>query len=112
MKDVVFRRMYDVKPDDLFSFAVGDYLYKYNYDIEEVKNHYIYGAILESGDINDEFFKLMDIIMSGGNGVAMVIFDINKISAADINQLLKLDNTHGFEEMRDCYEDRVVFARD
>lgn len=122
MDSVIFKKMeYLPKSVDgtdhealpLFGFAVDEYLAKYDIDPDYAIEHlYIFGAVLEHKDINDDFFELMlNNIMQGGNGVCMLVFDVNNLNDEEIRRLRGLEGPRGFEELNNCYEDRIVFAR-
>ena len=100
----------------MFGFAAGEYLTKYDIEPGVVAGDnpfYVFGAILEPADNNDttiEFIK--NVIMAAGNNVAMVVFDIDNIELAAILKWQEaLEGVNGFEEIHDCYEYRIVFAR-
>ena len=122
MDSVIFKKMeclpkpinggnYESLP--IFGFAVDEYIVKYGVSLDDIKDFYIFGAVLNSGDINDDFFELMsNIIMQGGNNVCMLVFDTNNLTVTEEASLKRLEGHHGFEEIEDCYEDRIVFARE
>lgn len=116
MDSVIFKKMEMTSSDNgiapLFGFAVDEYIVKYGVSPDDIKDFYIFGAVLNSGDVNDDFFELMlNNIMQGGNGVCMLVFDINNLNDEEIRRLRGLEGPRGFEEIDDCYEDRIVFAR-
>jgi len=95
----------------LFGFAVHDYIAKYNLKPEDVEKMYIWGAILEEEDERDEMLGMLDVLTISDN-LALFIFDINSISDEFVGRLRELfEQYEQFEELKDCYEGRIVFGR-
>lgn len=97
----------------LFGFACADYLSKYNADKATMDDRYIFGGILESdANVNADFFRFVKLLMKNDKDLVMVIIDIDAISDDSLNEIMEeLDGAFGFEELKDVYEDRIVFAR-
>ena len=116
MTDIIVKRFGQAKEISagmypLFGFAVQDYMAKYNLKPEDVEKMYIWGAILEEEDECDEMLGTLDVLTISDN-LVLFIFDINSISNEFVGRLRDLfEQYEQFEELKDCYEDRIVFGR-
>lgn len=122
MDSIVFKKFGDTKAIGegrfpIFGFAVADYLAEQNLthdDLEDMASDYIFGAVLEHGDINEGFYALMNKLLDDGAGalVSMFVFDYGNTTTKDIEALTNFfENTAGMRELKDVYEDRIVFVR-
>lgn len=115
MMDLVFRKLEcTAEPKDsvypLFGFAINDYAAKYGMPSEALKDFWIFGAILDKSDDSYNFFAFMNSLREAGN-IRLFVFDINYISNDFVDKLVQKFEADGiYEELKDCYEDRVVFA--
>lgn len=101
----------------LFGFAVADYLAEQNLtteDLEDLASDYIFGAVMEHGDLNEDFHAFMEKLLSDEDGVlvSMCVFDFGTFTDQDIEDLkFWFENAAGWRELKDVYEDRIVFVR-
>lgn len=98
----------------LFGFACADYMAVYNADPETMADCYIFGAIIQDVDINTnvDLFRFIKTLMKHDKNLAMIVLDIDGISDDNLDTIKEeLDGTFGFDELKDVYEDRIVFAR-
>lgn len=96
----------------LFGFAVGDYLKTYNIPAESAVDYRIFGAVLYSHDVNNDLFQLLKHLIRNNSSLALMVFDIDTLEKEDCDSLMEnLDGAYGFTELKDVYEDRIVFAR-
>lgn len=98
-----------VKP--LFGFAVEDYMAKYGYAEEQLANKYGFGMILNGYDVEEGIQKKLKDL-SDDFGILMFVFGFNGIRFADFKLLEAYLNDLGYTELKDVYEDRVVFAKE
>lgn len=98
-----------VKP--LFGFAIEDYMEKYGYTKAQLANEYGVGIILNGGD-TEEGIKKEIKDLSDDFGVLMFVFGFDRVLYADFKTLETYLNGLGYSELKDVYEDRVVFAKE
>lgn len=98
-----------VKP--LFGFAVEEYMAKYGYTEEKLANEYGFGMVLNGYDVEEGIQKKLKDL-SDDFGVLMFVFGFNGIRFADFKLLEAYLNELGYSELKDVYEDRVVFAKE
>ena len=98
-----------VKP--LFGFAVEDYMAEYGYTKEQVANKYGFGMSLNGYDVEEGIQKKLKDL-ADDFGVLMFVFDFNGVRFADFKLLEDYLNDLGYFELKDVYEDRVVFAKE
>ena len=112
MNSIVFKKMYipdnEAATGGLFEFAISDYMAEYSRVQESVEDFTIFGAVLEPGDVTDSFFELIERLTGANDDIKMLIFDVNRISDNDIAELRRFIEMY---ELKDVYEDRIVFAR-
>jgi hypothetical protein len=95
----------------LFGFAVSDYIE--HYDIKDssiIEGDYIFGAVLDKDDITDKLLDLIAAFIAYEENLSMIIFDINNITDDDIVKLKDYLESLYFTELKDVYEDRIVFV--
>lgn len=97
-----------VKP--LFGFAVEEYMAAYGYTKEQMANEYGFGVILNGYDVEEGIKKKIKDL-SDDFGVLMFVFGFDGIRFADFKHLEAYLNYLGYFELKDVYEDRVVFAK-
>lgn len=94
----------------LFGFAVMDYMDECCVPEEDIKDKYVFGAVLRTGRIDDEFFAFCRMLM-GEPDILLMVFDYNDVTKEEIELLKKnLNGLNGFKELENVYEDRIVFA--
>ena len=98
-----------VKP--LFGFAVEDYMAKYGYTKEQLANEYGFGMILNGYDVEEGIQKKVKDL-SDDFGILMFVFGFNGVRYTDFKLLETYLNDLGYSELKDVYEDRVVFAKE
>lgn len=98
-----------VKP--LFGFAVEDYMAKYSYTKEQMANKYGFGMVLNGYDVEEGIQKKVKDL-SDDFGVLMFVFGFAGVRFADFKLLEAYLNDLGYLELKDVYEDRVVFAKE
>lgn len=104
----------------LFGFAVADYCAEYSVDLKDIPaDECIIGAILEPDDFKGSKLCIEDLTdelccaVDERESVRMFVFDINTISNRNIVELKNyIENSLGFKELENVYEDRVVFAKE
>lgn len=92
----------------LFAFAVDEYRAAYNRSKEDVEEFTIFCSVLEPGDVTDDFFELIERLTGTHDDIKMLIFDINGLCDDEIAELQRFIE---MAELKDVYEDRIVFAR-
>lgn len=92
----------------LFAFAVDDYLAAYNRSKEDVEEFTIFGSVLEPGDVTDGFFELIERLTIEYDDIKMLVFDVNGLCDDEIAELRRFIEMN---ELKNVYEDRIVFAR-
>ena len=97
-----------VKP--LFGFAVEEYMAAYGCTKEQMTNEYGFGMILNGYDVEEGIKKKLKDL-SDDFGVLMFVFGFNGVRFADFKLLEAYLNDLGYFELKDVYEDRVVFAK-
>lgn len=118
MNSIVFDKIgkrYDAKSQGgirpLFGFAVDDYIEHYEIkDPSIIEDDYILGAVLDKGDITDKFLDLIAAFIAYEENLSMIIFDINNITDDDIVKIKDYLEPLYFTELKDVYEDRIVFV--
>jgi hypothetical protein len=119
MDGVIYKKFVISEDDDLyplFGFACADYNTKYNADPALMQNYYIFGAVIQEEDMHEELyphmFRFIKKLMKKDTELAMVVLGSNSISDEFHEKIMEeLDGAFGFEELKDVYEDRIVFAR-
>lgn len=118
--DGVIYKKFMVSEDDalypLFGFACADYNAKYNINPEQMADYYIFGGVIQEEDMYEELyphmFRLIKKLMKKDSELAMVVLGVNGISDEFCKKIKEeLDGAFGFDELKDVYEDRIVFAR-
>lgn len=95
-----------------FGFACANYMTVYNADPETMADCYIFGGIIRDIDVNVDLFRFIKTLMKHDKNLAMIILDINGVSDDNLDMIKEeLDGAFGFDELKDVYEDRIVFAR-
>lgn len=97
-----------VKP--LFGFAVEEYMAAYGYTKAQMDNEYGVGMILNGYDVEEEIYKKVKAF--DDLGVLMLVFGFDGVRFADFKLLEAYLNDLGYSELKDVYEDRVVFAKE
>lgn len=94
----------------LFGFAVEDYKAECGLTDEDIKDKYVFGAVLCTGHVDEELFAFCRMLM-GEPEVLLLVFDYNDTTKEEI-ELLKehIEGINGFKELENVYEDRIVFA--
>lgn len=114
MNSIVFRKMYistreETSPiRDRFAFAIDDYRTAYNRSKEDVEEFTIFGSVLEPGDVTDDFFELIERLTGTHDDIKMLVFDVDGLCVFEIAELRRFIE---MDELKDVYEDRIVFAR-
>ena len=117
MEEVVYKKFGNTREISegvfsLFGFACADYMAVYNADPETMADCYIFGGIIRDIDINVDMFRFIKTLMKHDKNLAMIILDINGISDDNLDIIKEeLDGAFDFKELKDVYEDRIVFAR-
>lgn len=118
--DGVIYKKFAISEDDtfypLFGFACADYNMKYNADPTQMQNYYIFGAVIQEEDMDEEvhphMFRLIKKLMKKDTELAMVVLGVKGVPNEFREKIMEeLDGAFGFEELKDVYEDRIVFAR-
>lgn len=118
--DGVIYKKFGISEDDtfypLFGFACAAYNMKYNADLTQMENYYIFGGVIQEEDMDEELyphmFRLIKKLMKKDTELAMVVLGVNGVSDEFRKNIMEeLDGAFGFEELKDVYEDRIVFAR-
>lgn len=97
-----------IKP--LFGFAVEEYMAAYGYTKGQMANEYGFGVILNGYDVEEGIKKKLKDL-SDDFGVLMFVFGFAGVRFADFKLLEAYLNDLGYFELKDVYEDRVVFAK-
>ena len=92
----------------LFAFAVDDYRAAYNRSKEDVEEFTVFGAVLAPVDVTDDFFELIERLTDAHDDIKMLVFDISRLRDDEIAELRRFIE---MDELKDVYEDRIVFAR-
>lgn len=114
MNSVVFSKMYISTREEtspirgLFAFAIDDYRDAYNRSKEDVEDFTIFGSVLEPGDVTDDFFELIERLTGAHDDIKMLVFGIDGLCDDEIAELRRFIE---MDELKDVYEDRIVFAR-
>jgi len=118
--DGVIYKKFTTSEDDvlypLFGFACADYNEKYNTDSTQMQNYYIFGGVIQEEDTDEELyphmFRLIKKLMKKDTELAMVVLGVKDVSNEFREKIMEeLDGAFGFDELKDVYEDRIVFAR-
>lgn len=114
MNSIVFKKMYASTLEEtsgikgLFGFAIDDYRAAYNRSKEDVEEFTIFGSVLEPGDVSDGFFELIERLTGAHDDIKMLVFGIYELCDDEIAELRRFIE---MDELKDVYEDRIVFAR-
>ncbi len=114
MNSIVFKKMYVSNLEEtsgirgLFAFAIDDYRSEYNRSKEDVEEFTIFGSVLEPGDVTDHFFELIERLIGAHDDIKMLVFDVDRIRDDEIAELRRFI---GMDELKNVYENRIVFAR-
>lgn len=118
--DGVIYKKFAISEDDtfypLFGFACAYYSMKYNADLTQMQNYYIFGAVIQEEDMDEELcphmFRLIKKLMKKNTELVMVILGVKDVPDEFRKKIMEeLDGAFGFDELKDAYEDRIVFAR-
>lgn len=119
MDGVIYKKF--VIPEDdalypLFGFACAYYNAKFNVDPELMADYYIFGAAIQNEDMDEELcphmFRLIKKLMKKDTELAMVVLGVKDVPDEFREKIMEeLDGAFGFDELKDVYEDRIVFAR-
>lgn len=118
--DGVIYKKFAISEDDtfypLFGFACAYYNMKYNADPTQMQNYYIFGAVIQDEDMDEELcphmFRLIKKLMKKDTELAMVVLGVKDVPDEFCEKIIEeLDGAFGFDELTDVYEDRIVFAR-
>ena len=118
--DGVIYKKFVISEDDtfypLFGFACNDYNTKFNVDPERMTDYYIFGAVIQEEDMDEELyphmFRLIKKLMKKDTELAMVVIGVKDVPNEFREKIMEeLDGAFGFNELKDVYEDRIVFAR-
>lgn len=118
--DGVIYKKFAISEDDtfypLFGFACANYNEKYDTDSTLMRNYYIFGAVIQEEDMDEELcphmFLLIKKLMKKDNELAMVVLGVRDVPDEFREKIMEeLDGAFGFDELKDIYEDRIVFAR-
>lgn len=118
--DGVIYKKFVISEDDvlypLFGFACADYNTKYNADPTQMKNYYIFGAAIQEEDMDEglhpHMFRFIKKLMKKDTELAMVVLGTKDVPDEFREKIMEeLDGAFGFDELKDVYEDRIVFAR-
>lgn len=118
--DGVIYKKFAISEDDvlyqLFGFACADYNMKYNADPTQMQNYYIFGAVIQEEDMDEELcphmFRLIKKLMKNDTELAMVVLGVKDVPDEFREKIMEeLDGAFGYEELKGVYEDRIVFAR-
>ena len=97
-----------VKP--LFGFAVEEYMAAYGRTEEQLANSYGFGMILNGYDLKEGLLKKLKDL-SDDFDILMFVFGFNGTLYADIKRMEAYLNDLGYFELKDVYDDRMVFAK-
>lgn len=118
--DGVIYKKFTTSEDDvfypLFGFACANYNEKYDTDSTLMRNYYIFGGVIQDEDMDEEvypqMFRFIKKLMKKDNELAMVVLGIKNVPDEFRKKIMEeLDGAFGFDELKDVYEDRIVFAR-
>lgn len=118
--DGVIYKKFTASEDDalypLFGFACVDYNEEYDTDSTQMRNYYIFGAVIQEEDMYEELyphmFRLIKKLMKKDTELAMVVLGVKDVPNEFLEKIMEeLDGAFGFEELKDVYEDRIVFTR-
>lgn len=121
MDGVIYKKFVTSEDDalyPLFGFACVDYNEKkHNVDPTQMRNYYIFGAVIQEEDMDEELcphmFRLIKKLMKKDTELAMVVLGVKDVPDEFREKIMEeLDGAFGFEELKDVYEDRIVFARE
>ena len=93
----------------LFGFAVNDYIADYGIDPKELEDEYLFAAVLNDYDVDDDLKRFIEILTSAYD-VSIIIFDISDLDEDAFQKLRGYGEVNGFAELKDVYEDRIVFV--
>lgn len=119
MDGVIYKR-FTTSEDDalypLFGFACADYNAKFNVDPERMTYYYIFGAVIQEEDMDEELyphmFRFIKKLMKNDAELAMVVLGAKDVPDEFRKKIMEeLDGAFSFDELKDVYEDRIVFAR-
>ena len=118
MNSIVFDKIgkrYDDNTEDTYPlfgiFAVSNYIEHYKItDPSIIEDDYIFGAVLDKGDVTDSFLDLITAFINYEENLSMIIFDVNDIADEDLSKLKEHLEHLYFTELEDVYEDRIVFV--
>jgi len=118
--DGVIYKKFTTSEDDalypLFGFACADYNAKFNVDPERMTDYYIFGVVIQEEDMDEELyphmFRFIKKLMKKDTELAMVVLGVKGVPDEFREKIVEeLDGAFDFDELKDVYEDRIVFAR-
>lgn len=96
----------------LFGFAVADYIAMYGTTYEDSENCVVFGAVL-TGRFSDNEQLLLEFVTNPANEeLKLLVFDVNELTDEELEDVVRnVDGLNGFTELKNVYDDRIVFAR-